>query len=68
MTPVLMSVLALLDGFGVYGNFLHYYLVVSFVGSALLIFFYLWMKGKLDMDEEPKFQMMHSKEDYKDDE
>jgi hypothetical protein len=46
------------DGIGVYGNFLHYGLVITLVGSAFFIFLYLWKKKRLDMDEEPKFQMM----------
>ena len=50
------------DGIGVYGNFLHYALVISLVGSAFLIFIYLWRKKRLDIDEEPKFQMMQEEE------
>lgn len=46
------------DGIGVHGNFLHYGIVISLVGSAFLIFFYLMKKKRLDMDETPKFQMM----------
>jgi hypothetical protein len=53
-----MKQLALIDGFGVYGNYVHYGIVVFFVGSALLIFIYLWKKERLDMDEEASFQMM----------
>ena len=37
-------------------------MVLAFVGSALLVFIYLWRKGRLDMDEEPKFQMMKDDE------
>ena len=47
-----------IDGAGVYGGLLHYSLVIALVGSALLIFLYLLKKGRLDMDEEPKIQMM----------
>ncbi|MBA3958746.1 MAG: hypothetical protein H0X51_10195 [Parachlamydiaceae bacterium] len=47
-----------MDQFGVYGSFLHYGLIISMVGSAFLIFLYLWKKNKLDMDEEPKWQML----------
>lgn len=54
--------LAIIDGIGVYGNFLHYGLVISLVGSAFLIFLYLWKKKRLDLDEEPKFQMMQEEE------
>jgi hypothetical protein len=55
-----MNGLAVIDGFGVYGNYVHFSFVVLFVGSAFLIFLYLWNKGRLDMDEEAKFQMMES--------
>lgn len=48
-----------IDQSGVYGALLHYSLVISLVGSAFFIFLYLWKKGKLDMDEEPKLQMMN---------
>lgn len=53
-----MATLADLDGGGVVGYTLHYALVIAMVGSALLLFLYLKRKGRLDMDEEPKFQMM----------
>lgn len=43
---------------GVYGSMLHYGLAIALVGSAILLFFYLWKKGRLDMDEEPKMMMM----------
>jgi len=54
-----MNLLAVIDGYGVYGNYLHYGLVVAFVGSAFILFVYLWSKGRLDMDESPKFDMMN---------
>lgn len=55
-------VLAVLDAMGVFGSVFHYSLVIAFVGSAFLIFLYLWRKKLLDMDEEPKFQMMREEE------
>lgn len=54
-----MNILAVIDGFGVYGNLLHYSFVISIVGSSFLVFFYLWKKGRLGMDEEAKYQMMN---------
>lgn len=54
MKPLLL----VLDGFGVYGTFLHYGFVIFFVGGAFLVFYYFWKKGKLDMDQEPAIQMM----------
>lgn len=47
---------------GVCGNFIHYGLIITLVGSAFLIFLYLWKKGKLDMDESPKIQMLEDDE------
>ena len=53
-----------LDGGGVCGSWAHYAFILAFVGSAFLIFLYLWTKNKLDMDEEPKIKMMQEdKED-----
>lgn len=50
MTPV--------DSGGIFGAYLHYGLIILMVGSAMIIFLYLWYQGRLDMDEEPKLQMM----------
>jgi hypothetical protein len=47
-----------LDSAGVYGAVLQFTLVAALVGSAFLVFLYLWYKNRLDMDEEPKFRMM----------
>jgi len=61
-----MKILAVLDGGGVYGSLLHYGLVIAFVGSAFLVFLYLWRKGRLDMDEGPKYQMMEEDKSLED--
>lgn len=50
------------DGGGIYGNVLHYALTIAYVGSAALLFCFFWFTGRLDMDEEPKKQMMEEKE------
>lgn len=47
-----------LDWSGIYGGIFHYAMIIAFAGSALLAFLYFWYKGRLDMDEEPKLQMM----------
>jgi len=52
------------DIHGVYGAIFHYSLVIAIVGSAFLVFLYLWKKGRLDMDEEPKLQMMQDDKEY----
>ncbi len=46
------------DSGGFYGAYLHYALIIMLVGNAFIVFMYLWYKGRLDMDEEPKLQMM----------
>jgi hypothetical protein len=53
----------MIDGIGVYGSILHYALLIAIVGSTLFIFIYLWCKGRLDMDESAKDQMMKG-DDY----
>jgi hypothetical protein len=52
----------MVDGFGVYGYLFHYGLVFAFVGSAFLIFCYLWKNNRLDMDEEAKYQVFQSEQ------
>lgn len=51
-----------LDGGGECGSITHYVFILTLVGSAFLIFLYLWRKGKLDMDEEPKHTMMNDEQ------
>lgn len=48
------------DPFGVLGHLLHYSLVIFLVGSAFLVFLYLWKRDKLGLDEEAKNQMMEN--------
>lgn len=50
------------DATGIWGGLTHYSLVICFVGGAFIIFLYLWKRGKLNMDEGPKFEMMESDE------
>lgn len=52
----------IIDQAGIYGTAFHYSMIFVFMGSAIMIFLYLWGKGRLDMDEEPKIQMMHDEE------
>lgn len=40
------------------GAILTYSVLFALVGSTLLIFIYLWRKGRLDMDEGASEQMM----------
>ncbi|MGA8165234.1 MAG: hypothetical protein WB791_09460 [Waddliaceae bacterium] len=51
------------DGAGIVGSLFHYSLLIALVGSAFLIFVYLWKTNRLDMDEEPKMQMMQNDEE-----
>lgn len=50
---------ATLDGTGLYGTLIHFAFSAAFFGSAVLIFLYLWKKGRLDMDEEPAARMVN---------
>ncbi len=45
------------DPWGLYGGILTYAVILFFFGSALLIFFQLLRKGRLDCDESPKYQL-----------
>lgn len=47
-----------MDEGGMYGSALHYALVIFFAGSTSILFIYFWVRGQLDMDEAPKFQML----------
>jgi hypothetical protein len=65
----LLQAQPVLDDTGICGSLVHYAFIIALVGSAFLIFLYLWKKGKLDMDEEPKIRMMKdqdSKEEKED--
>ncbi len=53
----------MLDDWGLHGEMLHYGLIFMIVGGALIAFLYFWSKGGLDMDEEPKLQMMREEFD-----
>ena len=50
------------DSLGIQGSVFHYAMILAMVGGAFLIFLSLWRKGRLDMDEEPKIQMMNDDE------
>lgn len=55
------------DSSGICGGIFHYSLILAFMGSALLSFVYFWSKGRLDMDEAPKIQMMNDEENGRND-
>lgn len=48
----------ILDGVGLYGEVLHYAMIIAFFGTAFLALCYFWHKGRLDFDETPKTQML----------
>ena len=52
-----------MDGIGIQGMALHYSLTIALVGSAFLLFLLLWYKGKLQMDEGAKYQMLAEDEE-----
>ena len=50
------------DSSGVYGGIFHYSLIIALVAGAFFAFLYFWSKGRLDLDEEPKWQMLNQDE------
>jgi hypothetical protein len=58
-----MGSLAVIDGGGAYGIVLQNSLTFVLMAGAALVFIYLWRKGRLDMDEEPKMQMFDAEHD-----
>ena len=52
-----------LDGSGIHGNVLHYTLIFTLMGLALIAFIYFWSRGRLDMDDAPAIQMLQE-DDY----
>ena len=46
------------DGFGLIGLVVDYAMIIAFSLGAMILFAYLWKKGRLDFDEEAKHQMM----------
>ena len=52
-----------MDGSGVYGSIFYWAFTIAFCGSALLLFLYLWRKGRLDMDQEPAERMLKEEKD-----
>ncbi len=67
MKQLLAQSSTVLDASGEYGSIVHYAIVIALVGGAFIAFLYLWKKGKLDMDEQPKFDMMQESPEDKSD-
>jgi hypothetical protein len=61
--PTVTMLAVVLDGIGIYGTVMHYALIIASSSSALLAFAYCWKRGRLDLDEEPKQQMMKECDD-----
>jgi cbb3-type cytochrome oxidase subunit 3 len=59
----LTNLTSLLDSSGIYGGIFDYTLVFAFFFSAVLAFLFFWSRGRLDMDEEPKLQMMKDEQE-----
>lgn len=64
MRYLLADLAAEMDWSGIYGGIFHYGMIIAFSGSALIALLYFWSKGRLDMDEEPKLQMMRDDEEH----
>ncbi len=52
-----------LDGGGVHGYVAFYTMVLFLFGSAVILFSYFYYNKQLDMDEEPKLEMLREEED-----
>ncbi|MBB64397.1 MAG: hypothetical protein CMO81_04980 [Waddliaceae bacterium] len=59
----ILSVIDVSDVTGFSGAILHFSLLLALVGSTLLVFLYLWKNKRLDMDEDPKYQMLRGDAD-----
>ena len=51
-----------LDATGFSGAIFTSSLFLALFGSTLLVFIHLWRKGRLDMDEEAKYQLFDENE------
>lgn len=49
----------MIDGAGFLGTMIIFSFMFTFCGTAFILFFYFWWKGRLDMDEEPALNMMN---------
>ena len=52
----------MIDSIGIYGLVVHYALLFSFFGGALIMFVYLMCKKRLDMSEDPKYHLFEDDE------
>lgn len=53
----------LIDNVGFVGMVMNYAFSLALIGSTGLVFFYLWRKGKLGMDEEAKWHVFEAEKD-----
>jgi hypothetical protein len=49
---------ASLDAVGIVGEIFQLSFMMALGASTILVFFYLWRKKRLDMDESPKQKML----------
>lgn len=54
---------SVLDGVGFLGNLFEHAMIAALGGSALIVFVYLWCKGRLDMDQDAAKDML-GRDDY----
>lgn len=57
----MISLLLNIDN-GYMGSLAHMFWILAFFGSAVIVFIYLWRKGRLDFDEEPKWTLFDQDE------
>lgn len=58
----------MIEIWGISGSILHYGFTFATMSTASIVFMILWKKGRLDMDEEPKMQMLRKDNFGEDDE
>lgn len=54
-----MSIDRNFDSFGYFGLIMDYSMIVFFSGGAFILFLYLWKKGRLNFEEDAKFEMLN---------
>lgn len=62
---MMLCIFSGLDSSGFVGQFIYYLTLIFVMGLTILIFLYFWKERKLDMDENPKYQMMRDEHNEK---
>jgi len=63
MTPYTILLKHTVDNSGTIGGIVQFMYAAALFGSSVLIFLYLWKKGRLDFDQGPANQMLDDDEE-----